>query len=170
MTLDATSLKTETGTLALIARDGVVVAAGFAPIDEMAARVGDDAVNVRRDLGTLSRAVAAYFAGEVTALDDLPVDQPGGDFFQAAWKAMRDVPAGQTISYAELADRAGRPAAVRAAGSACARNVIAPIVPCHRILRSHRTLRTGAALGGYYYGVGTKEWLLAHEQRHASDH
>jgi methylated-DNA-[protein]-cysteine S-methyltransferase len=162
MTLDATTLKTGAGQLSLLARDGVAVAAGFAPVDEMAARLAEEDLKVRRDLGTLSRAVAAYFAGEITALDDLPVEQPGGDFFQAAWKAMRDVPAGETVSYAELATRAGRPAAVRAAGSACARNLIAPIVPCHRILR------TGAALGGYYYGLGTKQWLLDHERRHAS--
>jgi methylated-DNA-[protein]-cysteine S-methyltransferase len=161
MTLEATELTTGTGRLALIARDGVAVAAGFAPIDEMAARIGGEPVTARRDLGPLSRAVAAYFAGELTALDDLPVEQAGGDFFQAAWKAMRDVPPGQTISYSELADRAGRPAAVRAAGSACARNLVAPIVPCHRILRA------GATLGGYYYGLGTKEWLLAHERRFA---
>jgi methylated-DNA-[protein]-cysteine S-methyltransferase len=161
MTLDATTLTTEAGPLALLARDGVVVAAGFASIEEMAIRAEPDpAVKLRRDLGPLSRAVASYFAGEVTALDDLPVEQRGGDFFQAAWKAMRDVPAGETISYAELAGRAGRPAAVRAAGSACARNVIAPIVPCHRIVR------TGASLGGYYYGLSTKEWLLHHERRH----
>jgi methylated-DNA-[protein]-cysteine S-methyltransferase len=163
MTFDATILMTGAGRLAVIAQDGVVVAAGFAPIEEMAARFTDEPVKTRRDLGPLSHAVASYFAGDVTALDELPVEQPGGDFFQAAWKAMRDVPAGETITYAELAERAGRPAAVRAAGSACARNLIAPIVPCHRILR------TGAGLGGYYYGLDTKHWLLDHERSHTAE-
>ncbi|HEX7738757.1 MAG TPA: methylated-DNA--[protein]-cysteine S-methyltransferase [Marmoricola sp.] len=162
MTLDATTMTTEAGVLSLIARDGVAVAAGFATVEEMSTRLGQEEIRSRRDLGELSRAIGSYFAGDVTALDDLPVSQPGGDFFQAAWKAMRDVPAGETISYAELAERAGRPAAVRAAGSACARNLIAPIVPCHRILRA------GAALGGYYYGLSTKQWLLQHERRHAA--
>jgi methylated-DNA-[protein]-cysteine S-methyltransferase len=162
MTLDAISIKTPTGDLALIARDGVAVAAGFAAIDTMAGRLGDVEVRTRRDLGTLSRAVAAYFEGDITALDDLPVDQPGGDFFQIAWKVMREVPAGETITYAELAERAGRPRAVRAAGSACARNLIAPIVPCHRVLR------TDGSRGGYYYGLDTKQWLLAHERRQAT--
>jgi methylated-DNA-[protein]-cysteine S-methyltransferase len=160
MTLEATTLKTPAGSLALIARDGVAVAAGFATIDAMADRLGDVEVRNRRDLGSLSRAVAAYFAGDVAALDDLPVEQPGGDFFQATWKVMREIPAGETVNYAELAERAGRPRAVRAAGSACARNLIAPIVPCHRVLR------TGGALGGYYYGLDTKQWLLEHERRH----
>lgn len=160
MTLEATTIKTPTGELSLIARDGVTVAAGFATIDAMAARLDEGDVRSRRDLGPLSRAVASYFAGEVSALDDLPVEQPGGDFFQAAWKVMREIPAGETIKYAELAERVGRPRAVRAAGSACARNLIAPIVPCHRVLR------TGGALGGYYYGLETKQWLLAHERMH----
>ena len=162
MTLDATAFDTPVGALALIARDGVVVCAGFGEVDELAARLGPVDMRVHSDLGPITRAVAAYFAGEVAALVDQPVEQPGGAFFQAAWKVMREVPGGETISYAELADRAGRPRAVRAAGSACARNPIAPIVPCHRIRR------TGAALGGYYYGLDTKRWLLDHEGRHSA--
>jgi methylated-DNA-[protein]-cysteine S-methyltransferase len=163
MTLDATTIETPIGQLALIAQDGVATAAGFASIEAMTARLDSAEVRTKRDLGGLSRAVAAYFAGDLTAMDDLPVQQPGGEFFQLAWKVMREVPAGETINYAELAERAGRPRAVRAAGGACARNLIAPIVPCHRILR------TGGALGGYYYGVDTKQWLLEHERTHAQN-
>jgi methylated-DNA-[protein]-cysteine S-methyltransferase len=70
---------------------------------------------------------------------------------------MCKVKAGKTISYADLADRAGSKAAVRAAGSACAKNAIALVVPCHRIVK------TGGALGNYAYGVNKKEWLLSHE-------
>jgi methylated-DNA-[protein]-cysteine S-methyltransferase len=159
MTIDATILTTPIGELSLLSRDDVLVAAGFAPPEAMAARLADEPLVVRRDLGRLSAALTAYFDGDLGALDDLPVSQPGGDFHQAAWKVMREVPAGETITYAELAGRVGNPRAVRAAGSACARNLIAPIVPCHRIVR------TGGALGGYYYGLGAKEWLLAHERR-----
>lgn len=158
MTIDATTLSTPVGELSLLARDDVLIAAGFAPAAALAARAGDERVLHRRDLGRLSAAVAAYLDGDLHQLDDLPVSQPGGDFHQAAWKVMREVPPGETISYAELAARAGNPAAVRAAGSACARNLVAPIVPCHRILRS------GGALGGYYYGLPTKRWLLDHER------
>jgi methylated-DNA-[protein]-cysteine S-methyltransferase len=157
MTIDATILRTPVGDLSLLARADVLIAAGFAASDTMADRLDDEPLVMRRDLGRLSAAVAAYFEGDVHALDDLPVSQPGGDFHQAAWKVMREVPPGETITYAELAARAGNPTAVRAAGSACARNLIAPIVPCHRIVR------TDGTLGGYYYGLPTKQWLLRHE-------
>jgi methylated-DNA-[protein]-cysteine S-methyltransferase len=160
MTLEATTLTTPTGSLAVVARDGVVVAAGFGTIEEMAARVEDSTPTRRRDLGPITRALSAYFDGDVAAMDDLAIDQPGGDFFQAAWKVMREVPAGETITYTELAERVGRPRAVRAAGSACARNRIAPIIPCHRILRADGTV------GGYYYGLAAKSWLLEHERKH----
>lgn len=158
MTLDATTLTTPLGDLSLLARDDVIVAAGFAPAATMAARLPDEPLVMRGDLGRLSAAVAAYFDGDLRGLDDLPVSQPGGAFHQAAWKIMREVAPGETITYAELASRAGNPNAVRAAGSACARNLIAPIVPCHRVVR------TGGTLGGYYYGLPTKQWLLAHER------
>jgi methylated-DNA-[protein]-cysteine S-methyltransferase len=158
MTIDATTFDTPIGELSVLAQGDVIVAAGFGSPQQMAERFTDDDLVMRDDLGRLSAGVAAYLDGDVTAVDDLPVSQPGGDFFQAAWKVMREVPAGQTITYTELADRAGNPRAVRAAASACARNLIAPIVPCHRIVR------TGGALGGYYYGLDTKSWLLAHER------
>ena len=98
-----------------------------------------------------------YFSGDLRALDGIGVRQPGEKFSQAAWKAMRKVAPGKTISYGELAKRAGSADAVRAAGSACARNLIALVVPCHRIVK------TGGALGNYAYGLGVKEWLLRHE-------
>lgn len=158
MTIDATTLTTPIGELSLLARDDVLVAAGFATPETMAVRMADEPLVIRRDLGRLSAAVTAYFEGDLRALDDLAVSQPGGAFTQAAWKIMREVAPGETITYTELAARAGNSKAVRAAGSACARNLIAPIVPCHRIVR------TGGALGGYYYGLPTKQWLLTHER------
>jgi methylated-DNA-[protein]-cysteine S-methyltransferase len=160
MTIEATTIPTPIGGLALLARDGALIAAGFADIETMHARIGAGPLRERADLGELSRAVAAYFAGDLTAMDELPVDQPGGAFREAAWTAMRRVPAGQTITYTKLAAEAGNPKAVRAAASACARNLIAPIVACHRIVR------TDGSLGGYYYGLNVKEWLLTHERRH----
>src|SRR5207342_3389453 len=99
----------------------------------------------------------AYVAGDLAALDAVPVRQPGGPFLQEAWRVMRQIPAGTTWTYAELAAKAGRPSAVRAAGGACAHNLVAPFVPCHRVLR------TGGSLGGYYYGLDVKQWLLTHE-------
>jgi methylated-DNA-[protein]-cysteine S-methyltransferase len=98
-----------------------------------------------------------YFLGDIAAINGITVRQPGAPFSQAAWKAMRKVKGGKVISYADLADNAGSPAAVRAAGSACAKNAIALVVPCHRIVK------TGGALGNYAYGLSKKEWLLRHE-------
>jgi methylated-DNA-[protein]-cysteine S-methyltransferase len=157
--VQAMTMATPVGELALLVHDDTLVAAGFTPPEDQYGRLHTDAPLLRvRDLGPFSAAMRAYFDGEVTAMDVLPVDQPGGAFRQAAWKVMREVPAGEVISYAELAARAGNPNAVRAAGSACAQNLVAPIVPCHRIVR------TSGNLGGYYYGLGVKEWLLAHER------
>lgn len=159
MTIRMTVLDTPVGRFSLAARGDVLVGAWFGAPDELAAHFADEGVDRVDDLGELSAAVRRYFDGDLTAIDDLPVEQPGGDFRQAAWKAMRAVPPGETISYAELAARSGNPAAVRAAGSACARNMVAVIVPCHRIVQ------TGGGRGGYAYGLPTKEWLLAHESR-----
>jgi methylated-DNA-[protein]-cysteine S-methyltransferase len=158
-TVLATTLSTPVGRLALLVRDDTLVAAGFTDVTDQYARLQtEDPLREVNDLGMFSAALTAYFDGDVRAMDVLPVDQPGGAFRQAAWKVMREVPAGEVITYAELAARAGNPHAVRAAGSACAQNRVAPIVPCHRIVR------TGGALGGYYYGLSVKDWLLTHEK------
>jgi len=152
-------MPTPVGDLALLVRDDVLVAAGFTDVHDQYARLHTDSpLKIVPHISRFSDAMTSYFEGDVTAMDTLPVAQPGGAFRQAAWKVMREVPAGEVISYAELAARAGNPDAVRAAGTACATNMVAPIVPCHRIVR------TGGALGGYYYGLGVKEWLLAHER------
>jgi methylated-DNA-[protein]-cysteine S-methyltransferase len=158
-TVHATALDTPVGPLALLVRDDALVAAGFTSVEDQFGRLtGAHTLRVVGDLGRFSQAMRDYFRGDLAAMDTLPVDQPGGAFRQAAWKVMREIPAGETITYAELASRAGNAGAVRAAGSACAQNLVAPIVPCHRIVR------TGGALGGYYYGLSTKDWLLAHER------
>jgi methylated-DNA-[protein]-cysteine S-methyltransferase len=159
--LEAATLATPAGGLSVIVAGEVVVAAGFAPVEAMAARLSGPLAGasprVRRDLGPVSAVVQSYLAGELDALDAVEVAQPGGAFTQEVWRVMREIPAGSTWTYAELAAKAGRPAAVRAVGNACARNLVAPFVPCHRVLR------TGGGLGGYYYGLPVKRWLLAHE-------
>ncbi|MBV9292147.1 MAG: methylated-DNA--[protein]-cysteine S-methyltransferase [Frankiales bacterium] len=155
----ATTLATPVGDMSLLVQDDALIGAGFTPVADQFSRLAtSDELREVADLGPFSAAMRDYFAGNVSAFDDLPVEQPGGAFRQAAWKVMREVPAGEVISYAELAARAGNPNAVRAAGSACAQNRVAPIVPCHRIVR------TGGNLGGYYYGLTVKSWLLRHER------
>ncbi|USU08208.1 methylated-DNA--[protein]-cysteine S-methyltransferase [Sphingomonadaceae bacterium OTU29MARTA1] len=88
----------------------------------------------------------------------LPLDVRGTAFQEAVWQALKTIPAGETRSYAELAALAGRPGAVRAAGTACGRNPLAVIVPCHRVTRSD------GAPGGYAYGVDRKRALLDRER------
>ena len=105
----------------------------------------------------ISDLIDDYFDGDLVAINGIKVSQPGGSFSQGAWKAMRRIRPGKVLSYAELAKNSGSPKAVRAAGSACAKNAIVLVVPCHRIVK------TGGALGNYAYGVEKKEWLLGHE-------
>lgn len=88
---------------------------------------------------------------------DLPLDVRGTAFQQAVWQALRSIPAGETRSYAEVAQMAGRPAAVRAAGTACGDNALAIVIPCHRVLRGD------GGLGGYAYGLDRKKALLERE-------
>ena len=110
-----------------------------------------------KQIPIISDLIEDYFMGDLAALGGIKVRQPGAEFSQEVWKAMRKIPAVKTWSYADLAERYGSPGAVRAAGSACARNLIAPIIPCHRVVKS------GGALGNYGYGLKIKEYLLRHE-------
>ena len=161
MPLFLTSHKTPIGTLNLIAQEDVLLAANLSTISAAKASLDDDdrirGFNEVRTIPVISDLINDYFDGNLSALNAIKVRQPGAPFSQAAWKAMRKIKAGKTMSYADLADRAGSPAAVRAAGSACAKNAIVLVVPCHRIVK------TGGALGNYAYGLNKKEWLLRFE-------
>lgn len=161
MPLFLTSHKTPIGTLNLIAREDVLLAANLSTISAAKASLDEDdrahGFKEVKSIPVISYLISDYFDGDLSALNAIKVRQPGAPFSQAAWKAMRRVKAGKTLSYAELADRAGSSAAVRAAGSACAKNAIVLVVPCHRIVK------TGGALGNYAYGLNKKEWLLRFE-------
>lgn len=88
---------------------------------------------------------------------DIPIDVQGTAFQQAVWNALREIPPGETRSYAEIAAAVGKPKAVRAAGSANGANNVAVLIPCHRVIR------TDGSLGGYAYGLAIKEELLKRE-------
>ncbi|MEK6648350.1 MAG: methylated-DNA--[protein]-cysteine S-methyltransferase [Actinomycetota bacterium] len=161
MTFLTTSMKTPIGIMQLIADEHVLLGASFGTLTKVIASLdGVDAVqkiNQVKRIPVISDLIDDYFDGDVEAINAIAVRQPGAPFSQAAWKAMRKIKAGKVLSYADLADRSGSPAAVRAAGSACAKNAIVLVVPCHRVVK------TGGALGDYAYGVSKKEWLLRHE-------
>jgi len=154
-------LTTPLGPLALVIDDdGVVVASGFGDVAGLLARLGLAELPAAADVtvGPVAAAVERYFDGDVGALDGVAVRQPGGPFALAAWDQLRRVSPGAPISYAELARRAGSPGAARAAGQACARNLVAPFVPCHRVVPA------GGGVGGYAYGADVKSRLLEHER------
>ncbi len=154
MQLLVSSHKTPIGTLNLLADDQILIGANLSSISELSA-IAD--FKVVKSIPVISDLIMDYFDGDLLAINGIHVRQPGATFSQAAWKAMRKISPGRTSSYADLAKRAGSPAAVRAAGSACANNAIVLVVPCHRVVK------TGGSLGNYAYGVDKKEWLLSHE-------
>lgn len=110
---------------------------------------------------TVREALQAYFAGDMSALDRTPWSLDGavaGDGFQArVWKALARIPAGRTISYGEMARRAGDPGAAQAAGVALNRNPIALVLACHRVVGAD------GAMVGFGGGLERKTWLLRHE-------
>ena len=107
----------------------------------------------------LTAAIAKYFAGNLHAIDELPVATAGTPFQRDVWRALRAIPCGTTISYGELAKRIGRPAAVRAVGLANGSNPIGVVVPCHRVIGAN------GSLTGYGGGMERKRWLLDHERQ-----
>ena len=150
MTIEIAQVVSPLGPFRAVVEDGIVRSAGFP--------AGGDA-GARRDAAGVHGALAAYFDGNVEALDELEVHAEGTPFQLAVWKSLREIPAGETRSYGEVAEAVGVPGAARAVGMANAANPIGLIVPCHRVIRS------GGALGGYGFGVETKRWLLDHEQQ-----
>ncbi len=163
-TVLATVVDTPVGRLSLLAQSGRLIAGGFtADPAVMHARLSPPLRALPLEsagpgqLPWLVTPLTAYFDGDLRALDAIPVYQPGTPSRQRLWAALRAVPPGRTLSYTQLAAEAGNPRAPRAAGAACAYNLVAPVVPCHRALRSD------GSLGGYYYGLDRKRWLLRHE-------
>ena len=153
-----TEIATPLGTLRLAATDAGLVGIAFEG-DRYAPPTGPAWVH---DPGLPAlRAAAAqlteYFAGGRTVFE-LPLAAVGTAFQHSVWAAIATVAAGETISYAELARRAGCPGSARAAGAATGRNPLAIVVPCHRIVGSD------GSLTGYAGGLDRKRALLAHEQ------
>jgi len=111
------------------------------------------------DPNRLTDAINRYFAGQFEAIDALPVKTGGTPFQRQVWRALRKIRCGTTVSYAQLAERIGRPTAVRAMGLANGSNPVGIVVPCHRVIGSD------GSLTGYGGGIERKRWLLEHEQR-----
>ncbi|MEO6952076.1 MAG: methylated-DNA--[protein]-cysteine S-methyltransferase [Polyangia bacterium] len=114
-------------------------------------------VPLREGVTPVRDAFVAYFGGDVNALAGVPWVASGTQFQRKVWGTLCGIPAGETITYAELAVRIGKPSAVRAVGTANGANPVAVLVPCHRVIGSNGTLT------GYGGGLPRKRWLLEHE-------
>lgn len=128
---------------------GVVRASGFREPTSLVAQVRGSRPAlgwVEGELPHVASAVAAWLAGDGDAITEVPVEQAGGPFFQEVWTTLRRVRAGEPLTYQELAAAAGRPRAMRAVGTACSTNAVAPFVPCHRVLSA------GHKVGAYGFG------------------
>ena len=111
-----------------------------------------------RDPGGAATLIGAYLAGDLAAVERIPVRTDGTAFQERVWAALRAIPAGETITYGTLAARLGQPTATRAVGLANGANPVAIVVPCHRVIGA------GRKLTGYGGGLERKRWLLDHER------
>jgi methylated-DNA-[protein]-cysteine S-methyltransferase len=165
MKIDLDVVEAKPGRLLVATRDGAACAIVFEEYwPRMRARLERrfGALDVREARTAAGDAVRAYLDGDLRALDAVPVDARGTPFQEAVWRALRDIPPGETRSYADIAKSVGAPRATRAVGAANGQNPVSIVLPCHRVVR------TGGELGGYGGGIERKRWLLAHEARAAA--
>lgn len=160
--MDVVRIESPIGELTCVVRDAVLVAVAFdadrgGTLDKLRRRFAGETMKDARESGGVRAAFEKYFAGDLPALDSLDVD-PGGTPFQSkVWLTLREIAAGETWSYEDLARRVGSPAAVRAVGAANGANPIPLVLPCHRVIGKN------GKLVGYGGGMDRKEWLLRHE-------
>ncbi|APV48950.1 hypothetical protein BWI17_04190 [Betaproteobacteria bacterium GR16-43] len=154
MTTKYTRFETPLGTMFAVATDGEITRLDFTDA-KYVAKLADDAKEDRNDpaLARCARQVAEYFAGKRDAFD-LPFAPQGTDFQKRIWREIAKVRFGKTITYSELAKRAGAEGSARAAGAATGRNPIAVAIPCHRIVGAD------GSLTGYAGGLPRKTKLL----------
>jgi methylated-DNA-[protein]-cysteine S-methyltransferase len=163
--IEVTETKSPLGRIRVASLDGELIGLGFdqgwdGVAVKLARDFDDELKSVAHDSSGAGAALAAYFDGELRALEKIEVQPRGTDFQRAVWAALREIPLGETWSYATLAERVGAAGAVRAAGTANGANPACLVIPCHRVIRSD------GSLGGYGGGLHRKEWLLEHERRH----
>ncbi|WP_062297995.1 methylated-DNA--[protein]-cysteine S-methyltransferase [Demequina maris] len=150
-------IATPLGPLTLVAGDGGLRGAYFADHRRRPELDGLETPTTHETLDRAEAAFAAYFAGDA---EDVPVDAvaPGTPFQREVWETLREIPGGETWTYAQVAERIGRPTATRAVAAAIGRNPLTVAVPCHRVVGAD------GALTGYAGGIERKRWLLEHER------
>jgi methylated-DNA-[protein]-cysteine S-methyltransferase len=159
--LTSTSVPSPVGPLTVVASDVGVRAVLWPSEDPRRVPLDEAAADAQHPvLACAAAQLAEYFDG--TRQDfDVPLDPVGTEFQQSAWRALRTIPYGETVSYGEQAERMGDKRKARAVGAANGRNPISIIVPCHRVVGAN------GSLTGFAGGIDTKAWLLDHEARTA---
>ena len=155
-------IQTPIGEMVLVARDGVLLLLEFVDkgdrlAREIKARFGDIEMQTAANPFGLSDIIHDYFAGNITAIDNLHTDGGGTDFEKNVWAELRRIPSGSTMSYGSIARKLGDIQLSRAVGTANGKNPIAIVVPCHRVIGAD------GSMTGYGGGITRKEWLLRHE-------
>ncbi len=148
------------GRIVIAVRDGRLCALEFGRARvtrQVIARYGRARLLRSRDPFGFSARIRAYLAGDLAAVDAIPVETGGTAFQRRVWRALRRIPPGQTVSYGAMARALGRGPAARAVGAANGRNPVSIVVPCHRLIGGD------ASLTGYGGGLWRKRWLLRHE-------
>ena len=167
MTYDYATIDTPLGTAHALVRDGRLCALQLETTTlrrpSLLARLDRLDVRPTVDPAGVASALAAYFAGDIDALDALDVDPDGTPFQRRVWAALRTIPVGTTTSYGAIARAIGMPTASRAVGMANGSNPIWIVIPCHRVIGA------SGKLTGYAGGLDVKRWLLAHEQPKTND-
>lgn len=147
-------IKTPFGDLMLVANNSELTGLYFTEGEHLPDAHGTWTLDPRHPvLKKAGKELEEYFAGKRTAFS-FPPSSHGTEFQRQVWKEIAKIPFGETISYSDLAKRAGKPKAIRAAGTATGRNPLSIIVPCHRVLGKH------GAIGGYGGGLPRKRSLL----------
>lgn len=160
-TLTTASVPSPVGLLTVVASESGVRAVLWPADDPKRVPLGEAAADAEHPvLACAAEQLAEYFDGSRQEFD-VPLDPVGTDFQQSAWRALRTIPYGETVSYGEQAERMGDKRKARAVGAANGRNPISIIVPCHRVVGAN------GSLTGFAGGIDTKAWLLDHEARMA---
>ena len=150
------------GTIVIISDGTALCALDFESCKErtqqlLEKRFGKFTLTRQPNVNGFSDRIRAYLEGDLTSLEQIPVNTGGTPFQQQVWSTLRTIPAGKVMSYGEVAQKIGRPTASRAVGMANSQNPVALVLPCHRVIGSN------SKLTGYAGGLDRKEWLLKHE-------
>lgn len=155
------SIQTKIGQFHVIGDQSGLFAAGFDDyLEATLVQLSRRMKNLKIETGALPAEIdifERYFTGEYSALDELKLQPVGTEFQKEVWLTLRNIPVGQCWSYQQLAEKVGRPKAMRAVGAANGANPLPVVLPCHRVIGANGTLT------GYAGGLERKAWLLQHE-------